>query len=81
MPLVGSVVLFGVAWPVGTWCVMQASATLPAMVASVGFLATPAMGLLLSTWWLGEPLGADLLAGSALIPGGVACAAWPERRR
>jgi O-acetylserine/cysteine efflux transporter len=71
----------GLAGPVGTWCVMQASAKLPAMVASVGFLATPALGLFLSTWWLGEPLGTDLLLGSALILGGVACAAWPGRRR
>jgi drug/metabolite transporter (DMT)-like permease len=69
------------AGPVGTWCVMQASVELPAMVASVGFLATPATGLVLSTWWLGEPLGADLIAGSALILGGVGCAAWPGRRR
>ncbi len=69
------------AGPVGTWCIMGASASLPSMVASVGFLATPAMGLFLSTWWLGEPLGPDLLAGAALILGGVACAAWPGRRR
>jgi drug/metabolite transporter (DMT)-like permease len=67
--------------PMGTWCVMAAAASLPAMVASVGLLATPALGLALSTWWLGERLGADLLAGSALILGGVACAAWPGRRR
>ena len=43
-------------------------------------VATPATGLVLSTWWLGEPLGADLIAGAALILGGVACAAWPGRR-
>jgi drug/metabolite transporter (DMT)-like permease len=54
---------------------------LPAMVASVGFLATPATGLVLSTWWLGEPLGPDLIAGSVLILGGVACAAWPGGQR
>jgi drug/metabolite transporter (DMT)-like permease len=69
------------AGPVGTWCVMAASAALPSMVASVGFLATPAVGLLLSTWWLGEPLGPDLIAGSVLILGGVACAAWPGGQR
>lgn len=71
----------GLAGPVGTWCVLQAAASLPAMVASVGLLATPAVGLLLSTWWLAEPVGPDLALGSALILGGVACAAWPERRR
>ena len=60
---------------------MQASVKLPAMVASVRFLATPATGLVVSTWWLGEPFGPDPLAGSGLILGGVACAAWPEWRR
>jgi len=68
------------AGPIGTWCVMQVSITLPAMVASVGFLATPAAGLLLSTLWLGEPLTLDLVIGSILILGGVAVAAWPARR-
>lgn len=70
----------GFAGPVGTWCVMEAAAGLPAMVSSVGFLMTPAAGLLLATWWLGEPLGLDLLAGTALILGGVGFAAWPRRR-
>jgi drug/metabolite transporter (DMT)-like permease len=67
--------------PVGTWCVMQASVTLPALVASVGFLATPAAGLLGATWFLGEPLGPDLIAGAVLILAGVGVAAWPRRRR
>ena len=70
----------GLAGPVGTWCVMQAAATLPAMVTSVGFLMTPAVGLLLSALWLHETFDAALLAGSALILGGVGIAAWPERR-
>ncbi|MBU6498716.1 MAG: DMT family transporter [Rhodospirillales bacterium] len=71
----------GLAGPVGTWCVMEVAAKLPAMVSSVGLLMTPAAGLILSTLWLHEPLGADLLAGSALILGGVGFAAWPQRRR
>jgi drug/metabolite transporter (DMT)-like permease len=50
---------------------MQASVKLPAMVASVRFLATPATGLVVSTWWLGEPFGPDPLAGSVLILGGA----------
>ena len=78
---VGALVYTGaLAGPGGTWCIMAAAAALPAMLASVGLLATPALGLLLSTWWLAEPLDADLLAGSALILGGVACASWPGRR-
>ena len=70
----------GIAGPLGTWCVMQAAAVLPAMVSSVGFLMTPAVGLLLATVLLGEPLGADLLLGAGLILAGVLCAAWPQRR-
>lgn len=67
------------AGPVGTWCVMEVSASMPAMVSSVGLLLTPAAGLALSTWWLGEAFGADLMLGSGLILAGVACAAWPKR--
>lgn len=66
--------------PLGTWCVVEATARLPSVVSSVGFLATPAVGVLLSNRLLGEALTPDLLAGSALILGGVACAAWPGRR-
>jgi drug/metabolite transporter (DMT)-like permease len=69
-----------VAGPLGTWCVMQAAASLPAMVSSIGFLATPAAGLLISTLWLHEELGADLLIGAGLITLGIGFAAWPVRR-
>jgi drug/metabolite transporter (DMT)-like permease len=70
----------GLAGPAGTWCVMEAAASLPVMVSSVGFLATPAAGLLFSAWWLGEAIGPDLIAGTALVLAGVAVAAWPARR-
>jgi drug/metabolite transporter (DMT)-like permease len=50
------------------------------MVSSVGFLTTPAISLLLANILLGEPITADLLAGSALIVLGVGSAAWPARR-
>ncbi len=69
------------AGPLGTWGVMQAAVVLPAVVSSVGFLATPAVGILLSSWILGEPITPDLLAGTALILLGVGLAAWPARRR
>jgi drug/metabolite transporter (DMT)-like permease len=79
-PALGAMGYIGAfAGPVGTWCVMEAAASLPAMVSSVGLLVTPAAGLLLATWWLGEALGVDLLAGTALILGGVGFAAWPRR--
>jgi O-acetylserine/cysteine efflux transporter len=69
------------AGPIGTWCVVEATARLPTMVSSVGFLSTPAVSLILANLFLGEPITADLLAGSALIMSGVAVAAWPERRQ
>ncbi|MBV9813196.1 MAG: DMT family transporter, partial [Acetobacteraceae bacterium] len=70
-----------IAAPFGSLCVMLAARMLPAMVSSVGFLATPAIGLLLSVVFLGEALTPDLVVGSCLILGGVALAAWPGRRR
>lgn len=66
--------------PIGTWCVSQATVILPTLVSSVGFLVIPAFGVVVSTLWLGEPLGPSLLAGSALILGGVLVVAWPRRR-
>jgi O-acetylserine/cysteine efflux transporter len=70
-----------IAGPLGTWCVMQATASLPALVSSLGFLTTPAVSLILANVFLHEPFTPDLLAGSALIMGGVAFAAWPNRQR
>ena len=55
---------------------MRHSAT---VVSSIGFLVTPAVGLVLSNLTLGERLTPDLLLGSALILGGAAFAAIPER--
>jgi drug/metabolite transporter (DMT)-like permease len=68
------------AGPLGTWCIMEATAKLPALVSSIGFLTTPAVSLLIATVFLHEPLTPDLIAGSALIMAGVAFAAWPARR-
>ncbi|MDE2515954.1 MAG: DMT family transporter [Rhodospirillales bacterium] len=68
-----------IAGPFGTWCVLEATAALPAIVSSIGFLATPAVGLALSNLILGEAFTPDLLTGSTLILGGVALAAWPAR--
>ncbi len=69
-----------VAAPIGTWCVMQATVALPLVVASIGFLAAPAVGVLLSAAWLGEALTPDLLLGAGLVLGGAAVAALPGRR-
>ncbi len=69
-----------IAGPVGTWGVMEATARLPAMVSSIGFLATPAISLILANLFLGERFTADLLLGAGLIMAGVVCAAWPGKR-
>ena len=53
--------------PLGTWCVMEAATALPLIVASVGFLAGPVIGLGLSAVWLGEPVTASLVVGAGLI--------------
>ena len=53
---------------------------LPVVVASLGFLMTPAVGLILATLWLAEPLGIDLIVGTALILGGVGISVLPGRK-
>ena len=69
-----------VAAPLGTWCVMQATVALPLVMASIGFLAAPAVGLLIAAAWLHEPLTADVIAGSVLILGAGVVATVPGRR-
>jgi drug/metabolite transporter (DMT)-like permease len=66
--------------PIGTWCVMQATTALPLIVASVGFLAGPAVGLLISVMFLGEPLTESILLGAILILGGAILAAGSTRQ-
>jgi drug/metabolite transporter (DMT)-like permease len=56
-----------VAAPLGTWGTIEAGRRLSGVVASTGFLAVPALGVLLSNLWLGEALGWDVLLGGALI--------------
>ena len=53
--------------PIGTWCIMQAQVMLPLVVASVGFLSGPALGVILASLFLGEALGVDILLGAGLI--------------
>lgn len=78
----GSLAYIGLlAGPLGTWGVMEAAMLLPAVVSSLGYLATPAVGILLSAWILGEPITPDLVGGSVLILAGVGLAAWPGRAR
>jgi hypothetical protein len=52
---------------------------LPTVVSSVGFPSTSAVGLVRFNRLVSELLAPDLLAGSFLIMGSVALAAWPMR--
>ena len=61
--------------PIGTWCVLEVGRRLPGAVASVAFLLVPAFGVFVSTLWLGEAFGWDMMCGSALIVGSVILAA------
>ncbi|WP_328805788.1 DMT family transporter [Sabulicella rubraurantiaca] len=61
--------------PVGTWALIEAGRNLNAVVASLGFLLVPVVGVALATLWLGEPLGWDLLLGGALVVLSVVLAA------
>lgn len=58
--------------PFGTWAAAEAGRRLPPIVTSLGFLLSPAVGVALSTLWLGEPLGWDVILGGLLIMAGVA---------
>jgi drug/metabolite transporter (DMT)-like permease len=61
--------------PLGTWAVIEAGRRLPGAVSSVGFLLVPAVGVVISTFWLGEPLGWDVALGGTLIGASVLVAA------
>lgn len=78
LPSWGGILYVGlIAGPLGTWGIVEATMRLPTVVSSVGFLGTPAAGLILANLMLGEPLTPDLLGGTALILSGVAIAALP----
>jgi drug/metabolite transporter (DMT)-like permease len=57
----------GVAGPIGTWSTIEAGRRLPGAVVSLGFLMVPAIGVVVSSLWLGETLGWDVLLGGGLI--------------
>lgn len=62
------------------WGVVSVTRTLPAITASLGFLATPALGLLFGALLRGEALTATNLAGLALVMAGLANVAVAEAR-
>lgn len=69
--------VFGIA--VAYWAAVNVNRSLPAGVTSIGLLGVPVFGLLCSAVILQEPVGASLLAGMALIVGGIAAGVWEGR--
>jgi len=56
-----------VAGPTITWTLTSVAKMLPSVAASLGFLVTPVIGVALSAWALGEPVGLDLVLGGVLV--------------
>lgn len=71
----------GPATAFGIWAVIAVTRALPAVVTSLSFLGVPVWGLLLSAWWLGEPLTTGKIIGLGLILGGVAVVTWAGSTR
>lgn len=66
--------------PIGAWAAAATARDLPANVSSVGFLGAPLIGVVVSTLWLGEPLGWDIVVGGGLIIVGLVVAAQGRAR-
>jgi drug/metabolite transporter (DMT)-like permease len=75
--LLGYAGVFGIA--VAHWAAVNVNRALPAGVTAIGLLGVPVFGLLCAALFLHEPVSASLLAGMALIVGGIA-AGVIERR-
>jgi drug/metabolite transporter (DMT)-like permease len=65
----------------GLWAANGAMRTLSPITASIGYLATPVLALLIGAVVLGEPLTANLVAGFALIIGGIVLMTLGDRGR
>ena len=68
-----------IAGPLASWAAVIVARDLPTIASSVGFLGIPALGLVLSTAFLGESLTWSLALGALLIGAGVIAAT--ARRR
>jgi len=70
--VLGSLFYIGViAGPLASWAAVIVARDLPTVVSSVGFLGIPALGLVLSTVFLGEEMTWSLGLGALLIGAGV----------
>ena len=63
------------------WAMVMVNRSLPAVVTSLGLLATPVVGTLIAALALGEPITLDLLGAMTLIIGGIALGAFPIGKR
>jgi drug/metabolite transporter (DMT)-like permease len=59
------------AGPAASWASTSVARALPTVVTSLGFLGVPAIGLVISTLWLGETVTLALIAGGVLIALGL----------
>jgi len=62
-----------------TWAATSVARLLPAVASSLGFLATPIVGVAISALWLGEAIGVDLVAGGVLVLAGATIAILAAR--
>lgn len=69
--------IFGIA--VAYWAAVNVNRALPAGVTSIGLLGVPVFGLLCAAVILHEPVSPSLLAGMALIVGGIAAGVADRR--
>lgn len=65
----------------GIWAAITVQRAVPAVISSLSFLGVPVCGLLLSAWWLDEPLSVAKLVGLGLILCGVAVVTLAGGRR
>jgi drug/metabolite transporter (DMT)-like permease len=71
--LVGAFLFAGIAGTaLAHWAMVMINRSLPATVTSLGLLATPVMGVVLSALFLGETVSLSLIIAMAMILGGIA---------
>jgi drug/metabolite transporter (DMT)-like permease len=62
------------------WAMAVVNRSLPAVTTSLGILATPVVGLVISAIAFGEPISLSLVAAMAMILGGIALGTLPGKQ-
>jgi drug/metabolite transporter (DMT)-like permease len=60
------------------WAMVTVNRSLPSVTTSLGLLATPVMGVVMSAIFLGEPVSTSLICAMAMILGGIAIGTIPS---